>query len=517
MLKHKSNFFPLQNLIFLQQARIAFLLYLIEYPMGPQKLENHLKQMILNINYEYEAGRLSALKLIESTIGKIPAPLLYEHTQLFFLPLVLQLVNDHSKQCREAVGACIFLLFKRLSVDNLLSLYEYVTRWAKQEGDESRKLRRTSSQLFGIFIEAREDFIKRGETAKEMLQTICMFLNEELGKGDYTDIIMGTDWEVSYFCLVCVEKLNIKLPALTCNNINLWQLLVKCLAHPHPWIQKISSRTINSHVCQLDLQKLLKKGSKKSFITSVPGSLFQIARNLCYQLNVDEKGQDESVSIIAIKTLTWVIKAMDKHPKLCFEEENGMMPETVTVSVNDNENDNELNLNKPVSWLMMRLSNIAKAHGKKRREAIFKCFAAFITTCDASIIKPHLELMIAPLQREISEVTSKSSTALNGSSSDANANERSNNADLAQEILHLVEEKCGSEDFLQAMTSVKKKARDKRVKRKKEIALEAVNDPESYAKRKTMRNERKKNNKKRKVEERRKLRGASQKTSRYVG
>lgn len=499
-----------------EQARIAFLLYLIEYPMGPQKLENHLKQMILNINYEYEAGRLSALKLIESAIGKIPAPLLYEHTQLFFLPLVLQLVNDHSKQCREAVGACIFLLFKRLSVDSLLSLYEYVTRWAKQEGDESRKLRRTSSQLFGIFIDAREDFIKRGETAKEMVQTICMFLHEELGKGDYTDILMGTDWEVSYFCLICVEKLNIKVPSLTCSNMNLWQLLVKCLAHPHPWIQKISSRTINSHLCQLDLQKLLNTGSKKSFVTSVPGSLFQIARNLCYQLNVDEKGQDESVSMIAIKSLSWVIRAMDKYPNLCFEEENGMTLETIS-SVTDNDNDSEFNFNKPISWLMMRLSNIAKAHGKKRREAIFKCFAAFITTCNASIIKPYLELMIAPLQREISEVTSKSTPSLNGSSMDLNTNEKPNNADLAQEILHLMEEKCGSEEFLQAMTLVKKKAREKRVKRKQEIALEAVNDPESHAKRKTMRNERKKNNKKRKIEERRKSRGASQKTSRYVG
>ena len=64
--------------------------YLIEYPMGKQRVEKHLKQMVLNIKYEYEEGRLSALGLVNTAIKKLPLDLLVEYVELMFLPLVLQ-------------------------------------------------------------------------------------------------------------------------------------------------------------------------------------------------------------------------------------------------------------------------------------------------------------------------------------------------------------------------------------------------------------------------------------------
>lgn len=58
--------------------------------MGKQRVEKHLKQMVLNIKYEYEEGRLSALGLVNTAIKKLPLDLLVEYVELMFLPLVLQ-------------------------------------------------------------------------------------------------------------------------------------------------------------------------------------------------------------------------------------------------------------------------------------------------------------------------------------------------------------------------------------------------------------------------------------------
>lgn len=424
------------------------------------------------------------------------------------------MVNDQSKQCREYVAGCILLLLKRLPSDSLQSLYGYVVRWANQKGTEAQKLRRTSAQLFGIFIDAREDFFKKGNISADMIHLVCVFLTEELGTRDCTDILLGRDWEVCYFCLICAEKINNKNPIVIATDTQLWRLVIKCLAHPHPWIQRVSSRIINSHFGQLEVKNLTKKGGKQSFIVLVPGSLFQIARNLCYQLNTDENLQNESINVIAIKSLTWVLEAMYMYPNLCFEEgtENKFIESTGNHAVVEDS----LCINKPVLWLMMRLSNIAKSHGSKRREAIFKCFAAFVATCDNSIITPHLNLMIAPLHREISENASKTPAIAQLSSYDNNQGDIEK-TELAQEVLQLIEDKCGTDEFLKAFVAVKKKAREKRDQRKQEIASEAIHDPEAFAKRKVLKNKSKRSTKKRKIEERRKSRGASEKKSRYVG
>ena len=57
--------------------------------MGKQRIENHLKQIVLHAKYEYEGGRQPALELVNAVIQKLPIPLLEEYTPVFFLPLVL--------------------------------------------------------------------------------------------------------------------------------------------------------------------------------------------------------------------------------------------------------------------------------------------------------------------------------------------------------------------------------------------------------------------------------------------
>jgi len=96
-----------------QQAHQIFMMHFIGYPMGKERTENHLKQIVLNIKYEYDDGRLSALGLVNVMIQKLPVPLLEEYTQFFFLPLILQLVNDESKAVQFITGNSTAILIPR--------------------------------------------------------------------------------------------------------------------------------------------------------------------------------------------------------------------------------------------------------------------------------------------------------------------------------------------------------------------------------------------------------------------
>ncbi|GKY94643.1 hypothetical protein MPSEU_000429800 [Mayamaea pseudoterrestris] len=97
-----------------EQSTTTFINFLLTYPMSTERIEQHLKQAVLNIKYEYADGRLSAIQLLSTVIKRLPLELLDHHLQLFFLPLTLQLANDLSEECRNAVASCIRSLLGRL-------------------------------------------------------------------------------------------------------------------------------------------------------------------------------------------------------------------------------------------------------------------------------------------------------------------------------------------------------------------------------------------------------------------
>lgn len=439
--------------------------------MGPDLFEQHLKQIVANIKYEYQEGRISAINLMASVIEKLPEELLEKHAQLLFLPLVLQIVNDDSNECREAVSRCIILLLTRSSVEVLQSLHDYTVRWSKNPGP----LRTASLQVFGIFVESCPDYIIGNGLVSPWIGSLQRLLQE-------TD----TDWEVSYFSLKCIEKMAKCSELEISKEAGLWACIVDRLVDAHPWIKLASSRIV---------QKLFISPTMGALLNANAGLLFEITRNLCFQLNVKEEEQSEELSDLVIKTLTLALPIMKKSPHLCFSEDNQFKDEG----------------RDPVNWLMRRLSQIAKPKGTKRRLAIFKCFAAFASLHN-EIVAPYMELILEPLYRANLEASNELENPSVSHKQHAGSIEVTTEASLARDVLQLVEESCDSpEDFLKAYAAVKTRARDKKERRKAEEKAEAVNDPMAAAQRKMKKQQHEKQRKKRRVEERRRDRGATKK------
>jgi U3 small nucleolar RNA-associated protein 20 len=255
---------------------------------------------------------------------------------------------------------------------------------------------------------------------------------------------------------------------------------------------QVSARIVSGHLSAIDYKELAQNGSD-SFIAKVPGSLYDIARNSCRQLDVEDRLYVDATCKIAIKNITFAFKIMKQRPDLCYEPE-------VT---NEDENE-ELNpkgkAKDPCLWLMARLSNIAKPRGKLRRESVFKCFAALCTSCSPVELVRYLQLMIDPIDREIRDAASKMRRY--GHFEDNDPRDA-----LPKEVLQILEDTCGTDNYVKAYAKVNKNARQKREKRKQEVASEAIHDPVAAAQRKVSRGRKEQERKKRRIDENRSSRG----------
>ena len=193
---------------------------------------------------------------------------------------------------------------------------------------------------------------------------------------------------------------------------------------------------------------------------------------------------------------------MESHPHLFLNDRES------EGDVSDDEDNEEITVSKnPLTWLITRLSNIAKKRGILRRKAVFKAFAAIASVSDGELLENHLELMIEPLNRVIAETEARDEHVTVSRKHMSSNFSSESEADLPREVLELLEDKVGTEKFINTLSSVKSKAREKRESRKQAIAREAISDPEKAAKRKISKQQKEKSRKKRRIQEKKRGRG----------
>ena len=95
-----------------QLCSSTLLQFLLDYPVGEKRFRHHIHKLIANLAYEHEAGRLSAIDLTIVLLAKLPQPLLASYAPVIFMPLVIRLVSDGSRRCREEVAKAITELIK---------------------------------------------------------------------------------------------------------------------------------------------------------------------------------------------------------------------------------------------------------------------------------------------------------------------------------------------------------------------------------------------------------------------
>jgi hypothetical protein len=399
-------------------------------------------------------------------------------------------LNEESKVCRVKVADCIKLLFTRCSSELLHTFQDYCARWSKQKGP----LCLASLQVFALMVESRPDFLRSASLTEEWTKILDGNLQHR----------QDSEWETTYFSLLCVEKLFDGFKAVLCQELELWSKISECLVEDHPWVKLSSSRILTEFFSSDFALSICEKND---------GLLFDIVRNLCFQLNAPESDQSEALCDLATKTLSQVLLLMKERPELCYKEDE------------DEKDPDGEETRDPIFWLMRRLSQIAKNKGRQRRMAVFKCYAAFATS-NFSLVAPHLELMLDGLHRSMLEGRNETETQAFSQKKNRKPVTSTPGADgslaapldeheVAEEVLRLLEESTTSpEEFLTAYAAVKRRAREKKDKRKTEEKAQAVLDPRGFAQRKIQKQVRNGDRRKRRGQEQRRERGGLEKRRR---
>jgi U3 small nucleolar RNA-associated protein 20 len=201
--------------------------FLVHYPIGDKRLQQHIDFIIRNLAYEHVGGREALLDLVYRMVNRFPNEVINARLELLFVPLVLRLVNDDSQSCRSMVAEILKLLMIAANASHFASIYTMATRWYADNTNGT--LQRVAAQLFSLFIEVVLSTMPTGTNGIEVLKSISNRLpalikllethlavpfeidetnsNEQNASDLQSDSRARSEWQIKYYSLVCIEKL----------------------------------------------------------------------------------------------------------------------------------------------------------------------------------------------------------------------------------------------------------------------------------------------------------------------
>ncbi|KAG0630923.1 hypothetical protein M758_1G214100 [Ceratodon purpureus] len=495
-----------------------FLQFLLDYPLGAKRLQQHLDFLLTNLGYEHASGREAALEMLHTVITKFPETVIEEHAESIFLPLVARLVNDNDNHVRAMVGTVLKVLMSRVGPRALQRMVEFSLTWYK--GDNSR-LWRPAAQVLGFLIEVMKGKFEKHteeviEATTKILRTAASESEEE---GD--DIL---DWQETYASLIMSQKLLQQFPqfCLQAKLQEFWELVCSLLLHKHSWIRLASGRLLGMYY---DACGENNRGSSKAKVLLHPSWLLLVAGFLCEQL--DAEVMDSALADQIVKNLLYISSALpasesafqnsEPQSRLRIEQakeilgankkglkmdaqnldtEDGVLEEDEDLPTESGNVDNHSNGNSH-SWALRlvfrRLEKVALRVQPIQGKAVLQWFAAMATRLGAGGVQPYLRPILTPLYK-ITE----------GSAAKQVQEELKAYGD---EVLNELRGLLGVNEFVQVYNNVRQGVKDLREKRKRAQKLNVLVDPERNAKRKIRLNHKRQAQKKRKIIDSKRKRG----------
>jgi U3 small nucleolar RNA-associated protein 20 len=476
-----------------------YLSFLLTYPLGPRRLQQHLNFFVTNLAYPVAHGRLSLLELVHDAIRRLPLDILRKQAELLLLPLTTRLVNDADQGCRVAVGRAVKRLLQRTCVvaeggdaesakarEKLLVLLH---AWGGDGAPSA--LGRAAAQVAGLAVEA----LGRGATslAPKLVPLLMRACAADAAAAADADAD-AERWQAAYYSLKAFEKLATLQPALLTRAVSepLWCALPVLLLHDHSWVRTAAGRLLGllfaetkpADLCAPAAASTAAGGEepKKERFLRRRGTLLRLGDALLEQLQ--SAAIPEAASVQALKNLLWISAAMLRHPALAPPACERMMP---TAKLPDDEACAAAAA-EPSLWaacaVSSRLAPLVQSAGHVRGCAAMRWIAALATQLDEEQVRLMLPVCLPVVVRAAEDQSGKVHAQVK---------------ELGVEVLAIWQKVAAPPDFAAAYARFKEAQKAARRERKRKQAVEAVADPELTAVKRLAKNAGKQAQKKRKM------------------
>ncbi|GAA6061993.1 hypothetical protein JCM10212_004271 [Sporobolomyces blumeae] len=482
-------------------CRAIYLQFLLDYPQGRGRLKTSLTFLVKNLSYQYESGRLSVLELLSAILNKFATQLVQESADLFFVGLVMVIANDESTRCREMAAELVKILFGRVDSEMRGTLVTMLHSWAGKKNQP--QLARTAVQLFGVAVDALgEDGKTSAPAVVDVLLDILTDSEDKLERAEREGedtLDLENDWQLPYQALQSLSHVYKAFPDLVSPDArehhSLWKAVRGHLLYPHIWIRTSSARLLGA---------LFTASASAIASTDLPERHPLATQNL---LDTSQKSCLQFKSSLLNDALAMQVVRNLFFAGKCFAARSPSRTVEATQEAEDAEDeqggaeaDEQRKSEDPLRWLLTRLSYQARqAH--TARPSMHDLNAGQWSLHPASILR-FFAAMISYLEKDaLRRFTIQLAIPIFRISEDPNAQDpqMAELQTLAKEVQELMQTKVGTTEYAAVHNEIRKRAAEKRNERKRALALQAINDPEEDAKRKSRRAEQKKNQKKRKV------------------
>lgn len=328
--------------------------FMVSYPLGEKRLQQHLDGLMANLNYDFEPGRLALLNVLYAIFGRFPQEIVQNRLEYFTLPLVAQMINDDSKAVRSRAAEVISAIIKAVDADHKGTLLSMTLSWyapssgsVSSSSEEARKkisLQLAAARLVPIFVPLFAQI--GGETFEKFISRVLPLMKQILIDSKYDDQdeidLLGAEseediydsslgWQLMYLSMVALEKLVHHQNKITGRKdfIPVLEWVSGRLLHPHPWIRLVASRIIGCyfgfrHEIK-DIEPKLRQreaagkrqknadGEADDFLLR-PRSLFGLVKLFCKQLESDTLTQELGTQVV--KNMLFASTNLLRHPGL---------------------------------------------------------------------------------------------------------------------------------------------------------------------------------------------------------
>ncbi|KAI9139232.1 armadillo-type protein [Paraphysoderma sedebokerense] len=370
-----------------ERSRHCFLQFLLDYPLGKKRLQNHITYLVKNLSYQYESGRVSVMEFLHAVIQKFPQEIILEYAEILFLALTTALVNDESARCREMAGSLVKVLVLRMDESMLNSIFKILDKWMERSvrpdalelDPRELTLKRISAQAYGLIIDAAPEIVR--PQASKLLMDLDRILRDtvdnmnqetEPADDDFMEVESSdVNWEPGYYALNTILKILKHFPTIMHNSASdaIWSNVQILLLHPHAWIRLLTSRLFGVYFNNIEPSTMAIAESvdcdrhKVTWLAN-SGELRKLAGRFCQQLSSKFLSADLGGQVV--KNLFFLGKCLYYRKNDSSNMEDGAQSSEAERDEEEERGNSDMS-NRNLFWLFRKLSFMARFDGSRNQ------------------------------------------------------------------------------------------------------------------------------------------------------